>query len=69
MLIDGFGVYDVDVHVEPAALPEEEHYASRSLELLAKEEQFLNHQNLPKLTDEKYQEILADGRMINASEN
>ena len=68
MLIDGFGVYDVDVHVEPAALPEEEHYASRSLELLAKEEQFLNHQNLPKLTDEKYQEILADGRMINASE-
>jgi hypothetical protein len=43
MLIDNFGVYDVDVHVEPAALPEEEHYASRSLELLAKEEQFLNH--------------------------
>ena len=50
MLIDNYGVYDVDVHVEPAALPEEEHYASRSLELLAKEEQFLI--DFAKITDE-----------------
>ncbi|MCT0447782.1 cation diffusion facilitator family transporter [Lactococcus lactis] len=68
MLIDNYGVYDVDVHVEPAALPEEEHYASRSLELLAKEEQFLNLENLDKLTDSTFQEILADGKIINASD-
>lgn len=68
MLIDGFGVYDVDVHVEPAALPEEEHYASRALELLAKEEQLLNHRNLDRLTDKNFQEILADGQHLEALE-
>ena len=68
MLIDNYGVYDVDVHVEPAALPEEEHYASRSLELLAKEEQFLNLENLDKLTDSTFQEILADGKIISTSD-
>lgn len=69
LLIENFGVYDVDVHVEPAALPEEEHFASRALELLAKEEQFLNRENLAALTERDFQEILPDGRLVTAQES
>lgn len=39
----------MDVHVEPATLPENEHYASRALELLAKEEKLLNGSDLADL--------------------
>ena len=68
MLIDNFGVYDVDVHVEPAELPEEEHFASRSLELLEKEEQVLNLESLEQLLDKNFKEITADGTTVSATD-
>lgn len=61
MLTDEFDVYDVDVHVEPAPLPEIEHFASRALELLDKEEKVLNGQELEHLLGENFREIGADG--------
>lgn len=66
MLMAGFDVYDVDVHVEPAALPEEEHFASRALELLPKEEMLLNGQNLNQLLSPQFKAITKNGEIIQA---
>ena len=64
LLIDQFDVYDVDVHVEPATLPENEHYASRALELLAKEEKLLNGSDLADLLTPNFQEIAENGALL-----
>lgn len=64
LLIDQFEVYDVDVHVEPAELPEVEHYASRALELLEKEEKVLNLNQLEQLLSPEYHEISLDGSPV-----
>lgn len=68
MLMAGFDVYDVDVHVEPAALPEEEHFASRALELLPKEEALLNGKYLDQLLAPQFQAITAKGKIIQQEE-
>lgn len=68
MLIAGFDVYDVDVHVEPAALPEEEHFASRALELLPKEEALLNGKHLDQLLAPQFQAITTKGKIIQQEE-
>ncbi|PCS00656.1 cation transporter [Lactococcus fujiensis JCM 16395] len=68
MLRDEFDVYDVDVHVEPAILPEVEHFSSRSLELLAQEEEILNQQNLEQLLAPNYEEVGINGHVINRDE-
>ena len=68
MLMAGFDVYDVDVHVEPAALPEEEHFASRALELLPKEEALLNGKNLDQLLAPQFQAITTKGKIIQQEE-
>lgn len=68
MLMAGFDVYDVDVHVEPAALPEEEHFASRALELLPKEEALLNGKHLDQLLAPQFQAITAKGKIIQQEE-
>ncbi|MFC4653336.1 cation diffusion facilitator family transporter [Lactococcus nasutitermitis] len=69
LLREQFDVFDTDVHVEPAALPEEEQFASRALELLPKEEQFLNDENIENLIEkDNFQEILFDGTVINSVE-
>lgn len=64
LLIEQFGVYDVDVHVEPAALPEIEHFATRALELLAKEEKLLNLVNLKQILAPNFQEISLSGAVL-----
>lgn len=64
----GFDVYDVDVHVEPAALPEEEHFASRALELLPKEETLLNGKHLDQLLAPQFQAITTKGKIIQQEE-
>lgn len=68
MLMAGFDVYDVDVHVEPAALPEEEHFASRVLELLPKEETLLNGKHLDQLLAPQFQAITTKGKIIQQEE-
>lgn len=68
MLMAGFDVYDVDVHVEPAALPEEEHFASRALELLPKEEALLNGKHLDQLLAPQFQAITTKGKIIQPEE-
>ncbi|WP_338976205.1 cation diffusion facilitator family transporter [Lactococcus petauri] len=68
MLMAGFDVYDVDVHVEPAALPEEEHFASRALELLPKEEALLNGKHLYQLLAPQFQAITTKGKIIQQEE-
>lgn len=68
MLMIGFDVYDVDVHVEPAALLEEEHFASRALELLPKEEALLNGQNLDLLLAPSFRAITANGKLFQGEE-
>ncbi|USI65421.1 cation diffusion facilitator family transporter [Lactococcus petauri] len=68
MLMAGFDVYDVDVHVEPAALPEEEHFASRALELLSKEEALLNGKHLDQLLAPQFQAITTKGKIIQQEE-
>ncbi|WP_270323391.1 cation diffusion facilitator family transporter [Lactococcus petauri] len=68
MLMAGFDVYDVDVHVEPAALPEEEHFASRALELLPKEEALLNGKHLDQLLAPQFQAITTKGKIIQHEE-
>ncbi|WP_407280857.1 cation diffusion facilitator family transporter [Lactococcus formosensis] len=68
MLMAGFDVYDVDVHVEPAALPEEEHFASRALELLPKEEALLNGKYLDQLLAPQFQSITTKGKIIQQEE-
>ena len=68
MLMAGFDVYDVDVHVEPAALPEEEHFASRALELLPKEETLLNGKHLDQLLAPQFQAITTKGKIIQQEE-
>ncbi|MGY0172041.1 cation diffusion facilitator family transporter [Lactococcus petauri] len=68
MLMAGFDVYDVDVHVEPAALPEEEHFASRALELLPKEEVLLNGKHLDQLLAPQFQAITTKGKIIQQEE-
>ncbi|MCL2676961.1 MAG: cation diffusion facilitator family transporter [Streptococcaceae bacterium] len=67
-LMSGFDVFDVDVHVEPATLTDEEHFSSRSLELLAKEEDVLNENHLDDLLDDSYQEISANGQRMDKEE-
>ncbi|BAV02935.1 cation diffusion facilitator family transporter [Lactococcus formosensis] len=68
MLMAGFDVYDVDVHVEPAALPEEEHFASRALELLPKEEALLNGKYLDQLLAPQFKAITTKGKIIQQEE-
>ncbi|MDT2620194.1 cation diffusion facilitator family transporter [Lactococcus petauri] len=68
ILMAGFDVYDVDVHVEPAALPEEEHFASRALELLPKEEALLNGKHLDQLLAPQFQAITTKGKIIQQEE-
>lgn len=68
MLMAGFDVYDVDIHVEPAALPEEEHFASRALELLPKEEALLNGKHLDQLLAPQFQAITTKGKIIQQEE-
>ncbi|QQC72433.1 cation transporter [Lactococcus garvieae] len=68
MLMAGFDVYDVDVHVEPAALAEEEHFASRALELLPKEEALLNGKHLDQLLAPQFQAITTKGKIIQQEE-
>jgi len=59
LLQEQFGVYDTDVHVEPAVLPESERVADLSLMLLAREERLLTGEDL-RSTD--FIEILANGK-------
>jgi hypothetical protein len=66
-LKNAYDVFDVDVHVEPANLPEEEHDATLALYLLELEEKVLN--NLDKtLLAKHFSEIRSDGSQINKTQ-
>lgn len=62
-----FEVFDVDVHVEPAILPDEARYASLALVILGLEEKVLNGQDA-SLLSEQFTEIRADGVEIDKNE-
>lgn len=58
-----YDVFDIDVHVEPAVLPDEERDATLALTILGLEEQVLNNQ-MPKLLADTFTEITATGITI-----
>ncbi|GFH43133.1 cation transporter [Lactococcus hodotermopsidis] len=60
-------VFDVDVHVEPAILPDEERDASLALHILGLEEQVLNNTN-SHLLAKNFTEIRADGVEISRTQ-
>ncbi|MDR1606563.1 MAG: cation diffusion facilitator family transporter [Streptococcaceae bacterium] len=62
-----FDVFDVDVHVEPAILPDEARDASLALVILNLEEQVLNGRN-GALLSPQFTEIRADGVMIDKTQ-
>ncbi|XOQ37794.1 MAG: ZT-dimer domain-containing protein [Lactococcus sp.] len=62
-----FEVFDVDVHVEPAILPDEARDASLALVILGLEEKVLNGTD-PQLLSEHFTEIRADGVEIDKSQ-
>ena len=62
-----YDVFDVDVHVEPAILPDEERDASLALVILGLEEKVLNGTD-PNLLSEHFTEIRADGVEIDKAE-
>ncbi|GAB2023209.1 cation diffusion facilitator family transporter [Pseudolactococcus yaeyamensis] len=62
-----YDVFDVDVHVEPAILPDEERDASLALIILALEEKILNGTDA-KLLSEHFTEIRADGVEIDKAQ-
>lgn len=62
-----YDVFDVDVHVEPAILPDEERDASLALDILGLEEKVLNGTDWQLLSD-NFTEIRADGVEISKQE-
>lgn len=58
-----YDVFDIDVHVEPAILPDEERDATLVLTILGLEEQVLNNQS-PTLLSDTFTEINANGVLI-----
>lgn len=62
-----FEVFDVDVHVEPAILPDEARDASLALVILGLEEKVLNGTD-PQLLAEHFTEIRADGVEIDKAQ-
>jgi hypothetical protein len=62
-----FEVFDVDVHVEPAILPDEERDASLALVILGLEEKVLNGSDADLLSS-KFTEIRADGVEIDKAQ-
>ncbi|OFI48250.1 cation transporter [Floricoccus tropicus] len=63
-----FEVFDVDVHVEPSYLEEEERDSYIALDLLAMEEKILNGFELDKLLDRTFKEIQSDGIILDKSQ-
>ncbi|MDR0297431.1 MAG: cation diffusion facilitator family transporter [Streptococcaceae bacterium] len=57
LLRDEFQVFDTDVHVEPAVIPDDSKPAALALKLLALEEDFIHAKNLSALTGPDYTSI------------
>ena len=66
-LKEKYDVFDIDVHVEPAILADEERDASIALVILGLEEQVLNNRN-SSLLAETFTEIRADGSVIDKAQ-
>jgi cation diffusion facilitator family transporter len=67
-LKNDFDVFDVDVHVEPTILADEERDSYIALDLLTFEEKLLNNEELDKILDQNFKEIQADGSYLNKAD-
>ncbi|WEV60966.1 cation diffusion facilitator family transporter [Streptococcaceae bacterium ESL0729] len=68
LLRQKFDIFDVDVHVEPTYLADEERDSYIALDLLKLEEEVLNGTNLNNLLDSNFKEITSEGLILNRQE-
>ncbi|WEV45460.1 cation diffusion facilitator family transporter [Streptococcaceae bacterium ESL0687] len=68
LLRQKFDIFDVDVHVEPSYLADEERDSYIALDLLNLEEAILNGAKLDSLLDSNFKEITAQGLTLNKKE-
>ena len=68
MLIERFGVFDIDIHIEPAPIPEDEILDNVYKKLLMREQLVDQGSQLDNLLSEEFFYISQDGRQLNKAE-
>ena len=68
MLMERFGIFDIDIHIEPAPIPEDEILDNVYKKLLMREQLIDQGSQLDNLLSEEFFYISQDGRQLNKAE-
>ncbi|KXT73735.1 Cobalt-zinc-cadmium resistance protein [Streptococcus gordonii] len=68
MLMERFGIFDIDIHIEPAPIPEDEILDNVYKKLLMREQLVDQGSQLDNLLSEEFFYISKDGRQLNKAE-
>jgi cation diffusion facilitator family transporter len=68
MLMERFGIFDIDIHIEPAPIPEDEILDNVYKKLLMREQLVDQGSQLDNLLSEEFFYISQDGRQLNKAE-
>lgn len=68
MLMERFGIFDIDIHIEPAPIPEDEILDNVYKKLLIREQLVDQGSQLDNLLSEEFFYISQDGRQLNKAE-
>ena len=68
MLMERFGVFDIDIHIEPAPIPEDERLENLYPNLLMREQLVEQGSQLDTLLSAEFLYICQDGRQLNKAE-
>lgn len=68
MLMERFGIFDIDIHIEPAPIPEDEILDNVYKKLLMREQLVDQGSQLDNLLSEEFFYISQDGRQLNMAE-
>ena len=68
MLMERFGVFDIDIHIEPAPIPEDETLDNLYPNLLMREQLVEQGSQLDTLLSAEFLYISQDGRQLNKAE-
>ena len=68
MLMERFGIFDIDIHIEPAPIPEDEILDNVYKKLLMREQLVDQGSQLDNLLSEEFFYISQDGRQLNKEE-
>lgn len=68
MLMERFGIFDIDIHIEPAPIPEDEILDNVYKKLLMREQLVDQGSQLDNLLSEEFFYISQDGRQLNKTE-